>query len=515
MIGYQLSINAARNPQATALSFGGRCLTYAQLNDAASRLANGLLSLGIGPGDRVATLLHNCPQFVVALFAAAKIGAIFVPINFRLAAREIGLTLDSCTPAVLLMGHGFTSLTASLADRPSWPRHTLEVDDRPPDQGGDGAADPLADWMGGFGHDDPARSLDSTATLMLLHTSGTTGLPKGAVFTHGTTLASSSAKLIDFGLSRDDTAVVFGPLFHAGPLMDLALPLLLRGGRVVIGPSRNFDPAQLLQTIAQERGTVVPIYPTMLRRVLALPTFEPFDLDCLRLIITGGEPAPLPVISGIHERFPNIAFVNNYGSTEGGPITTWLAPDDGRRKMGSVGKPSFSVEVRIADEDGRPLGPMEVGEVLVRSPFVCHGYWQRPEATAEALRDGWWHTGDLAYRDEEGFIWIAGRRKDMIKSGTENIYPPEVEQVIAGMAGVVEVGVIGVPDDDWGESVVAYVVVAPGTVLDAEQVIGHCRENLASYKKPRHVRFVEALPRNTTNKVDKVRLRAMFAAEKP
>ena len=371
-------------------------------------------------------------------------------------------------------------------------------------------------WLAAQPADEPKEVVLPGNVQMLLHSSGTTGLPKGIIYTHATTLASSMAKIIDFGLTRDDITVVFGPLFHAGPLMDLAMPLLMRGGRVVLGASRQFDPARLLATIAGERGTVIPIYPTMLRRVLnEVKDVSAFDLASLRLIITGGEPAPLPVIRGILERFPQAGFVNNYGSTEGGPITTFLAPEDSLRKIGSVGKEAFAMEVRIADEHDRPLPAGQIGELLVRGPFVCRGYWNRPELTAESSRDGWWHTGDLGFRDDEGFITISGRRKDMIKSGTENIYPTEVEQVIAALPGVVEVGVIGVPDETWGETVAAFVVRAPGAGLDAAAVIAHCRENLASYKKPRHVLFVENLPRNTTNKVDKNALRAQFAGRSP
>jgi len=511
MIGYQLSRHAARTPKAIAVSYGAQDFTYAELNAAACRMANGLLALGIAPGDRVAALLHNCPQFLVALYAAAKVGAIFVPFNFRLTAREIGATLDACAPRMLLVGAGFGDIVSALSGRPSWPAQVIDVDDRIALAGEARAADGLAAWLEAQADTEPEQTIDSGEPLMMLHTSGTTGLPKGALYSHATAYASSLAKLLDFGLRSNDTAVVFGPLFHAGPLMDLTFPLLLHGGRVVLGASRNFDPATLLLTIAQVRGTVVPIYPTMIRRVLTLPDAAFVGLDSLRMITTGGEPVPVPVIHGLHARFPKVAFVNTYGSTEAGPALSFLAPEDSPRKAGSVGRSAFGVEVRIAGDDGLPAPAGTVGEVLVRSPFVCRGYWQRPEATAEALRGGWWHTGDLAYRDGDGFLWIAGRRKDMIKSGGENIYPPEIEQVIAELEGVAEVAVIGVPDEHWGESVAVYIVTAPGARLDAEQVVAHCRIGLAGFKKPRHVRFVEALPRNTTNKVDKMRLRALFA----
>jgi fatty-acyl-CoA synthase len=294
--------------------------------------------------------------------------------------------------------------------------------------------------------------------------------------------------------------------------MDLAVPLLLRGAQLVVGSTTGFDPSNLLRTVSEERATLVSIYPTMWRRVLALEDLDAYDCSGLRLLFTGGEPISIPVLRAVYAQFPTAGFINTYGSTEGGPITTFLSPEDKQRKIGSVGKPAFSVDIRIADERGDPTAPGIVGELLVRSPFVCNGYWNRSEEMSSFRHGGWWHTGDLARRDDEGFIWIAGRRKDMIISGAENIYPVEVEQVIAALNDVVEVAVVGVPDEHWGESVVAYVVKAAGSRVDASQVIEHCRRNLASYKKPRRVIFVDSLPRTTVNKVSKDTLRAQFAA---
>ena len=512
MIGYQLTINAARHPDSVAVVYGARQLTYAVLNERACRLANGMAALGVGPGDRVAALLHNCNPFLEALFATAKLGAVFVPVNFRLVAREVGALLDACGPKVLLAGEGFADLLTTLEAHPTFPQLRIWVDDQLPAEPTQDCAHSYETWLAAQPAGEPGEVVPREAVQMLLHSSGTTGLPKGVIFTHATTLASSMAKIVDFRLTAADVTVIFGPLFHVGPLMDLAMPLLLSGGRVVLGASRQFDPARLLSTIAAHHGTVIPIYPVMIRRILSeVPDVAAYDLTSLRLIITGGEGALIPVIRGVHERFPGVAFVNNYGSTEGGPITTFLAPEDALRKIGSVGKEAFGMQVRIADVDDRPLPPGQVGEVLVRGPFVCRGYWNRPELTNESSRNGWWHTGDLARRDEDGFIYIAGRSKDMIKSGTENIFPIEVEQAIATLSGVVEVGVVGVPDDHWGESVAAFVVRSPDATFDAATVIAHCRENLASYQKPQHVLFVDSLPRNTTNKVDKNALRAQWA----
>ena len=511
MIGHQLTLNAARHRDAIAIAFGSRKLTYAALEERACRLANGLAALGVGEGDRVAALAHNCTPFVEALFATAKLGAIFVPVNFRLVAREIGALLDACSPKVLLAGESFADVLATLEARPNFPAHRIRIDDSFPDEDAD-PQHPYEAWLHAQSDDAPQRSVPREATQMLMHSSGTTGLPKGIVYTHATTLASSMAKIIDFELRASDAVVVFGPLFHAGPLLDLALPLLLRGGRLALGASRQFDPTKLLATIAAERGTMVQIYPTMLRRLLhEIPDFGNYDLSSLRLILTGGEPLPVSVVRGMHARLPHVAFVNTYGSTEVGPITTRLLGEDCLRKIGSVGQEAFGQEIRIVDDQGRPLPPGGIGELVVRGPFVTPGYWNRPDLTAESSRDGWWHTGDLASRDDDGYIFIEGRSKDMIKSGAENIYPVEIEQVIVTLPGIVEVGVVGVPDEEWGESVAAIIVKTPDTTVDAAQVIAHCRENLASYKKPRYVCFVESLPRSTTNKVDKNALRARFA----
>ena len=512
MIGYQLTLNAELHPDAIALAFGPRRLTYAALEERACRLANGLAALGIGPGDRVAALVHNCNAFVEALFATAKLGAIFVPVNFRLVAREIGALLDACAPKVLLAGESFADVLATLEARPNFPQHVVWVDDRFPAGPAADPAHPYEAWLAAQRADAPEATVPRDAVQMLMHSSGTTGLPKGIIYTHATTLASSMSKITDFALEATDIVVVFGPLFHAGPLLDLALPLLLRGGRLALGASRQFDPAKLLATIAAERGTMVQIYPTMLRRLLHGVEDPAAHLFAgLRMVSTRGEATPHAGIRGVHERFPGVAFVNTYGTTESGPVSTLLPAEQSLRKIGSVGKGAFGVQVRIADPEGRPLPPGEVGELLVRGPFVTPGYWNRPELAAESSRNGWWHTGDLASRDDEGFIYISGRSKDMIKSGAENIYPIEVEQVIAALPGVVEVGVIGVPDEQWGETVAAFVVKSPGARVDADGVIAHCRAQLASYKKPRHVLFVESLPRNTTNKVDKNALREQFA----
>jgi fatty-acyl-CoA synthase len=244
----------------------------------------------------------------------------------------------------------------------------------------------------------------------------------------------------------------------------------------------------------------------MWRRVLALSDLWRYDQSNLRLLLTGGEPMPVPLLRAIYDRFP-IPFVNTYGSTEGGPVTTFLRPEDRFEKIGSIGKPAFGVQVKIIDEQGDEVEPGVVGELIVRSPFVCRGYWKQPDATAAALRDGWWHTGDLARTDSDNFLWIAGRKKDMIISGAENIYPVEIEAVISTLRGVADVAVVGAPDREWGEAITAFVVRSSGSNVDEARILAHCRTNLASYKKPRRIFFVEDLPRTANGKVSKDQLR--------
>jgi fatty-acyl-CoA synthase len=506
MIGYQLGINAERRPEAIATVFGDRRLTYAALNDRANRAAKALRTAGVAYGDRIAVLTRNCDDFVVLLFATAKIGAIFVPVNFRLAPREIARVIAHCRPSLLFCG---TSQTASIAEIGTG-AGTIPINDELPRPPGRDAFDA---WLSDGAPEEPRAAVKGCDIQMLLHSSGTTGEPKGAIWFHSTTWASCATKTIDFGLGPDDATVVFGPLFHAGPLLDLALPILLRGGRLVIGASTEFDPELLLRTAAEERVTVMTIYPTMWRRVLTLPDIESYDLASLRLLLTGGEPIPVPVLREVYRRFPGAGFINTYGSTEGGPITTFLSTADASRMIGSVGKPAFGVEVRIADDDSNAVPQGHTGELLVRSPFVCGGYWERPEMTAASFREGWWHSGDFARQDDHGFIWIAGRKKDMIISGAENIYPGEVEAVLAEIDGVVEAAVVGVPDPEWGEAVAAYVVRRDENSVTEDIILDHCRGNLAGYKKPRHIRFVEALPRTGVNKISRNALRDLFGGE--
>ncbi len=507
MVGTTLTLSASRYADELALVFGSTRLTYAELNARACRGANALAGIGIRKGDRVAVLLHNGHQFVESFFGAAKIGAIFVPVNFRLAKPEIDEVLADCTARVLIYGGEFAATVGNLSQATHVPEKLVHVGALQEHLSSFDTGPEYDSWIADHSASEPRVEVAAADDQLIVYSSGTTGRPKGAVWTHANTLCSSMAKIIDFQLTPKDVTVVFGPLFHVGPLMDLAIPVLLRGGKLVLGASRGFDPADLLETIEVERASVVSIYPTMWRRVLALSDLDRFDLRHVRLFFTGGEPMPQWLLRAIYDRFPTIPFINTYGCTEGGPIASFLAPEDRYAKMGSIGKSAFAVEIKIFDDHGREAAPGVPGELAIRSPVVCKGYWRKPAETEAALREGWWHTGDLAWKDEEGFLWIAGRKTDLIISGAENIYPVEIERVISMLKGVAEVAVVGVPDKHWGETVAAFVVRKPGDGVDEAAVIDHCRENLASYKKPRYVFFLDELPRTPVGKVSKEVLR--------
>ncbi len=510
MIGTQLTAIARRHPGATAVVFADRRLSYRDLETRACQVAGALAGLGLGRGDRVAGLLRNCNEFIELFFGAAKLGAVFVPLNFRLTAAELGPILDDCAPSALVGGEEFATVLAALDAEGRLPRRRVTVRNSGVKRHGGALELEYEAWLLTHSECTPDAGIDPDEPQLIVYSSGTTGRPKGAVWAHATTWCSSVAKIIDFRLQPADTVVVFGPLYHAGPLMDFAVPLLLRGGAVVLGQSGGFDPAVLLETLARERATIVSVYPTLWRRVLEAPEMNAFDRGALRILSTGGEPMSPQVLDAIYEQFPEVDFINTYGSTEGGPVTTFLDAASRFAKKGSVGKPAYSVDVRLVNEDGRVVGAGEVGELTVRSPFVCRGYWGREELTRDCLRDGWWHTGDFAYRDADGFLYICGRRQDLIISGAENIYPVEVEQALAACSLVMEAAVIGVPDERWGERVVAFAVPAPGAKPSAEDVRTHCRNMLAGYKLPREVFFVDALPRNSTNKVDRDALRRRY-----
>ena len=453
---------------------------------------------GVARGDRVAILALNAPEYLDALYACGLLGAILVPLNWRLTPTELTALLGDSEPRVILSDERYSETARTVAARQPNGIATLPFSDFP------GADEALA------ARTVPFASADGEEPLLLLYTSGTTGAPKGALLSHRMLTWNAVNTQISWGLRDDDVTPTFAPLFHAGGLNVLTTPLAHCGGTVVL--LRSSEPEAVLRAIETERCTIVFAVPTVFQRMMEHLAFATTDWSSVRFCVTGGSSCPLPIIEGYAAR--GLVFRQGYGLTEVGVNCFSLAPEDALRKAGSVGQPVFHSRARIVAEDGNDGGdapPGTVGELALAGPHVCSGYWRRPDATAEAFRDGWWRTGDQAMRDDDGYYYIVGRKKDMYISGGENIYPAEIEGALATHPDIVEAAVIAEPDARWGEVGVAVVVLRAPDALDGDAVIAYCAERLARYKLPRRIVFAESLPRNAMGKVIKQELRERFA----
>ena len=486
-IGRWIRDRARTTPERIAIDFLGERTTYAELDQRSDAVAAGLLEAGLRHGDRVATLTGSCPAHVATFFACAKAGFVLMPLNWRLTAPELAFQLGDAEPAVLLASAEHLAAAGSLHDRAA-PFESLVA------QSHKGSFGDVAD-------DDP---------LLLVYTSGTTGRPKGALLTHANCFWTNLSFDRVAGVSNDDVALQVLPQFHVGGWNVHPLLAWWKGATVILEPS--FDAARSLALIEEKRVTTMMGVPANYLFMAQEPGFDDVDLSSLRTAVVGGAPMPEALLATWQER--GVEIVQGYGLTEAAPNVLCLPPEEATRKRGFAGKPYPHVDVALRDvETGELLTGAATGELLVQGPNVFPGYWRNPEATAAAFADGWLLTGDVAERDEEGFYRIVGRLKDMVISGGENVYPAELESVLFEHDAVADVAVIGVPDTRWGEACVAFVVLEPGAVADAEELLGHCRERLAKFKVPREVRFVAELPRSGMNKVAKDELRGLLEQE--
>ena len=438
--------------------------TYQDLFERSQRRAAWLQSQGVGPGDRVAWNLANRMEFFDVFFACARLGAIVLPVNWRLAPPEIEWILGNAEPKVVLDDSNLVD--CSQGDVPNVPAHPVD-DDTP---------------------------------LMILYTSGTTGRPKGALLTHGSITANSLNTTIACDLRSDDSTVTYTPLFHTGAVNVLSLPLFHRGGKVIL--LEGFDAPQILRAVEREQVTILFGVPTTFEMMRDDPTFTQVDLASVRFALCGGAPCPLGLIEDYAQR--GVTFRQGYGLTEVGPNCFSLRPEDAIRKAGTVGFPVMHCQARIVDGDGADVTqPEAIGELWLKGPHVCGGYWRNQDATDAALRDGWWATGDLFTRDADGYFRVVGRKKEMFISGGENVYPAEVEQAILDLEGVKECCVIGVPDDKWGEVGRAFVTPAS---LDAPALREQLLDKIAKYKIPKSFVALPELPRNASGKVVRAEL---------
>jgi fatty-acyl-CoA synthase len=498
-----LAHHRRRTPHKLALVdlYSGRRLRWEELDARAGRLARFLAEgLGVERGARVALLAPNSSDVFEIQFACARLGAIFVPLNWRLAPPELEFILADAEPRVLIHDREFAQVGEALAAACRVP-HRVEL-------AGDGSESPYERGIAGAGAPLQPVPLTHDDVSSLLYTSGTTGRPKGALITHGMTFWNA----VNLGgpalVTPRSVGLTVLPLFHTGGLNCYANVILHAGGTVQV--MRSWDPDAALRRLEDSGQGLTHFFgvPAHYLFMSQHPAFETADLRHLSICGVGGAPVPLPLLETWAQK--GVPLQQGYGMTETSPSVLVLDADQAVRKIGSTGLPVLHTQVRLVGEDGRDVAPGQVGELQVKGPNVTPGYWRRPEATAEAISDGWLHTGDAARVDDEGYYTIVDRWKDMYISGGENVYPAEVESVLHGIDGVVEAAVIGVSDTRWGEVGRAIVVRREGTRLDEEAVLAHCRGRLARYKIPRSVVFVKELPRNAAGKVLKRELRAQL-----
>lgn len=498
-IGDWLQRRAQLTPEKIALidmHNNQRAITYREWNDAATHTAVFLHDLGVRKGDRVAILALNCVEYLDIWFACGKLGAILQTLNYRLTPHELHGLIADTTPMVLIYGPEQVEQVRAIRAYGNGIQHYLALDTTLRADHNDTAFEERKQHSATVL---PKIDLHYDDPWVICYTGGTTGLPKGAILTHGNITWNSVNTVMSWGLTPDDTAILNSPLFHTGGLNVFTAPLVHIGGASII--CRSFDVDQVFDLFESDAVTLYFGVPTMFISMQQHPHWAKTDFSRLKFIISGGAPCPMPVFERFWER--GVDFKTGYGLTEAGPNTFWLAPADVRRKPGAVGVPLFHVDVQIIDEQGQPCPSDQIGELLIRGPHVCAGYWNCPEETQQAIVDGWLHTGDLAYCDAEGYYFVVGRLKDMIISGGENIYPAEVESVLAAHPAVAEAALIGVPNTRWGEVGRAVVVRRPDSTLNEEELIAFGRERLAAYKVPKSVVFVDTLPKNAAGKIDK------------
>ena len=507
--------SAARHPGKTAVICGDTRWSYADLDALCSRLAAGLAGMGIAKGDRVAVLARNSHAFAALRFALARLGAVLVPINFMLKAEEVAYILRHAGASGLAVDSGLAALGRAAAALDTAVRDFvwLPSEEATDAEAGMHSFHALAASTGVV----PAVDLAGSDLAQIVYTSGTESSPKGALLTHDAVISQYVSCIVDAAIAAEDLMLHALPLYHCAQLDVFLGPSIYVGASNVI--TARPVPENLLPLIERHRITSFFAPPTVWIALLRSPLFEQCDLSSLCKGYYGASIMPVEVQRELSRRLPAVRLWNLYGQTEVAPLATMLAPADQLRKPGSWGRAVLNVETRVVDDDMRDVAPGEVGEVVHRSPHVMLGYLNDPERTAAAFEGGWFHSGDLATMDEEGYITIVDRKKDMIKTGGENVASREVEEAIYRLPQVSEVAVVGVPHPYWVEAVVAVVVTKPGQALDEASVLAHCALHLAGFKTPKKVVFAETLPKNPSGKLLKRSLRrdheGAFAAPAP
>lgn len=488
---------------------GGEGLTYGELRNLELRYATSLQRAGVGCGDRVALIMRNSLDYIALYFAIARLGAISVRVNFRLTGPEIAFILNDSGAKVVIFDE-------DLADSVASARGGLDLANYVARPNSSGAGDKIPSWavslpsFMGTETDGHFPQFDSSFPATILYTSGTTGMPKGSVWTHANVLWFCTIQSMKWKFDRNTVAMTSGPIYHAGSLEVLILPALMAHGRAVILSSGGFAAEHLLEVGKRQQVTCMLAFSFMVHDMLKLPDLESRTSGSLVRIHTGGDTVMPWIYPELERRLPQVEVVLQYGLTEGGAVSSCLDHVDAPNRTHTVGRPMPLTEVKVVTADGQPAAPGELGEIYVRSPAISAIYWGRPNATQETFEDGWCHTGDLGQVDADGFLILAGRTKDMIRSGAENVYPAEVEAVLTKAPMVADAAVFGVPHPKYQEVGCGVIVAAPGCSVEIDSIRRYCEERLAKYKVPKHFLVLDALPRTTSGKVQKFILRERY-----
>jgi len=488
--------HAVRSPERPALAYAGERVSYAELMRRIESAAGWLAAHGIGPGSVVALLMKNSPAFVELTFATSHLGAVTLPINYRLAADEVGYILDNAAARLLICDEELASAA------PAFP-HVVSLD---------AAAQRDSTRLAAGAHPTPMQKAQPDDLFRLMYTSGTTDRPKGVMHSYGNFYWKCADHVVALGLTASDRLLIAGPLYHVGAFDLPGMAVLWVGGMIAI--ERDFDPERALASIARERLTGAWLAPVMLRGILTCPSRFDHDVTSMRWVIGGGERTPEQHVRAFSDFFTGARYIDAYGMTETLSGDTLMEAGREIEKIGSVGRALAHVEVEIRNAEGRAVAPGETGEICLRGPKITRGYWRAPEKTRDSFFGDWLRSGDVGHFDAEGFLYLTDRRKDMIISGGENIASSEVERVVYELPEVLDAAVIGVADPDWGERPVAVVVLRPDTTLTLDELQRHCRNKLAGFKVPKDLLVRGELPRNPSGKILKRVLRDEVAAGK-
>jgi fatty-acyl-CoA synthase len=491
------------NPERVAIRYEDKSYTYDELEERASRLASGLQQAGFEKGQRVCILSYNRVEWFEIFFAIAKLGGVMVPVNYYMRSNEVRYLVENSGAQWFICEDRLWDIVSGFRDNTSQEFTSLVI------------GDPVT---GTLAYEDVVRDgspegVDVDVTMddlfLFQYTSGTTGFPKGAMHTHETVMWNAFHQIVDLNVTRDDVYLLVPALCWAAGFHDFTLAVLWAGGTVVLSPSTKFDAESLLDLVERERVTQIILVSSVLQMVLESPTIEQRDLSCLKTILTGGEPVPVSALEEMQRRLSSCSLIQGYGMSEFPAAMLLLDGANAIDKRGSAGRAVSIADIRVVDADGNDTAPGVVGQIICRSPAVMVGYHDAPEATAQTLVGGWLHTGDLAHMDEDGFVYIVGRAKDMIISGGLNVYPAEVERLLVEHPMIAEASIVGVPDPKWGEVGRAHIVLADVDRPDVAELDRYLRERTASYKIPRQWVFSDQLPRNASGKVVKAQLREL------